>query len=68
MAGYWVVVPCGLVQVHRRFRSACSLHNQGENYTENSNVYVTFGLNFFHIYGKNFTSQANFRKQNTPNT
>jgi hypothetical protein len=27
MAVFWVVAPCSLVEVHRRFRSACCLHH-----------------------------------------
>jgi hypothetical protein len=26
---FWVVVPCSLVEVYRRFRDACCLHHQG---------------------------------------
>jgi hypothetical protein len=29
MAVFWVAVPCSLVEVCRRFRSACCLHQQG---------------------------------------
>jgi hypothetical protein len=29
MAVFWVVVPCSLVEVYRRFRGACCLHHQG---------------------------------------
>jgi hypothetical protein len=38
MAVFWVVVPCSLVEVYRRFRGACCLHHQGDetlpDYTE----------------------------------
>jgi hypothetical protein len=30
MAVFWVVVPCSLVEVYRRFRGACCLHRQGD--------------------------------------
>jgi hypothetical protein len=30
MAVFWVVAPCSLVEVHRRFRRACCLHHQGD--------------------------------------
>jgi hypothetical protein len=27
---FWVVAPCSLVEVYRRFRGACCLHHQGD--------------------------------------
>jgi hypothetical protein len=30
MAVFWFVAPCSLVEVYRRFRGACCLHNQGD--------------------------------------
>jgi hypothetical protein len=30
MAVFWVVVPCSLVDVYRRFRDTCCLHHQGD--------------------------------------
>jgi hypothetical protein len=30
MAVFWVVAPCSLVEVYRRFRGACCLHYQGD--------------------------------------
>jgi hypothetical protein len=30
MTVFWVVVPCSLVEVHRRSRGACCLHHQGD--------------------------------------
>jgi hypothetical protein len=32
MAVFWVVAPCSLVEIYRRFRSACCLHHQGGSY------------------------------------
>jgi hypothetical protein len=29
MAVFWVVMPCSLVEVYRRFRGTCCLHRQG---------------------------------------
>jgi hypothetical protein len=29
MAVFWVVAPCCLVEVYRRFRSSCCLHDKG---------------------------------------
>jgi hypothetical protein len=31
MAVFWVVAPCSLVEVNRRFRDACCLHHQGDD-------------------------------------
>jgi hypothetical protein len=31
MAVFWVVEPCSLVEVYRRFRGPCCLHYQGES-------------------------------------
>jgi hypothetical protein len=30
MAVFWVVAPCGLVEVNQRFRVPCCLHHQGD--------------------------------------
>jgi hypothetical protein len=32
MAVFWVVAPCSLVEVYRRFRGAYCLHHQGDEY------------------------------------
>jgi hypothetical protein len=29
IAVFWVVAPCSLVEVYRRFRGTCCLHHQG---------------------------------------
>jgi hypothetical protein len=31
MAVFWVVAPCSLVEVYRRFRGTCCLHHQAPN-------------------------------------
>jgi hypothetical protein len=31
MGVFWVVAPCSLVEVHRRFRGACYLDHQGSD-------------------------------------
>jgi hypothetical protein len=31
MAVFWVVAPCSLVDVYRRFRGTCCLHHQGDD-------------------------------------
>jgi hypothetical protein len=33
MAVFWVVAPCSLVEVYRRFRGPCCLHHQGDEYS-----------------------------------
>jgi hypothetical protein len=30
MAVFWVVAPCSLVEVYKRFRGPCCLHHQGD--------------------------------------
>jgi hypothetical protein len=30
MAVFWVVAPCSLVEVYRRFKGACCLHHKGD--------------------------------------
>jgi hypothetical protein len=32
MAVFWDVAPCSLVEVYRRFRGACCLHHQGDEW------------------------------------
>jgi hypothetical protein len=31
MAIFWVVAPCSVIEVYRRFRGACCLHHQGNH-------------------------------------
>jgi hypothetical protein len=38
MAVFWVVAPCSLVQVYRRFRDACCLHHQGDHLSSPSTM------------------------------
>jgi protein subunit release factor A len=38
MAVFWVVAPCNLVDVYQRFRSACYLHNQGDESSSETSV------------------------------
>jgi hypothetical protein len=33
MTVFWVVVPCSLVEVYRRFRGACYVHHHPDDYT-----------------------------------
>jgi hypothetical protein len=33
MTVFWVVVPCSLVEVCQRFKGACYLHHQGDEYS-----------------------------------
>jgi hypothetical protein len=37
MAVFWVVAPCSLVEVYRRFRSACCLHYQDDRPDDEGN-------------------------------
>jgi hypothetical protein len=39
MAVFWVVVPCSLVEVYRRFGGPCCLHHQGAT-TQKTAIYV----------------------------
>jgi hypothetical protein len=32
MAVFWVIAPCSLVEVYQRFRGACCLHHQGDEW------------------------------------
>jgi hypothetical protein len=51
MAGCWVVVPCSLVEVyHRRFRSACCVHHQGDD--DGDNISKTT-VNFYRTTRRN---------------
>jgi hypothetical protein len=48
MVVFWVVAPCSLVEVYRRFRGPCCLHHQGSSPSETSvNFYQTHLLNVF---------------------
>jgi hypothetical protein len=38
MAVFWVVAPCSLVEVYRRFRGACCLHHQSNKCTSETSV------------------------------
>jgi hypothetical protein len=39
MAIFWVVAPCNLVEIYRRLRGDCCLHNQG-NSPEDSHLHA----------------------------
>jgi hypothetical protein len=39
MAVFWVVAPSSLVEVYRRFRSACYLHHQGSSLYQTTRRY-----------------------------
>jgi hypothetical protein len=41
MTVFWVVAPCSLVEVYRRFIGACSLHHQGDRPETSVNFYQT---------------------------
>jgi hypothetical protein len=37
---FWVVAPCGLVEVYRRLRRVCCLHHQGDGIPKHSTLQV----------------------------
>jgi hypothetical protein len=40
MAVFWVVAPCSLVEIYRRFKDACCLYHQGALMMEAANISV----------------------------
>jgi hypothetical protein len=52
IAVFWVVAPCNLVEVYRRFRGACCLHHQGTLMMEAANTCET-SANFFQTTWRN---------------
>jgi hypothetical protein len=42
MAVFWVVAPCSLAEVYRRFRGACCLHHKGDETASTSETPVYF--------------------------
>jgi hypothetical protein len=38
MAVFWVVAPCGLVEVYRRFRGLYCLHHQGDEWAAGGKI------------------------------
>jgi hypothetical protein len=54
MAVFWVVRPCGLVKVYRRFRTACRTHHQGDEPASTSET----SANLYHaVQGLRFSRQ-----------
>jgi hypothetical protein len=48
-AVFWVVAPCSLVEVYRRFRGACCLHHQGDDGDHLHYMYLCVSQGFIHI-------------------
>jgi hypothetical protein len=46
MAVFWVVVPCSLVEVYRRFKGDCCLHHQGAMVMDASSMSETLVNSF----------------------
>jgi hypothetical protein len=44
MAVFWVVAPCSLVEVYRRFRGACCLHHQGDRNNREDSVLLVYSV------------------------
>jgi hypothetical protein len=45
MAVFWVVAPCSLVEVYRRFRGACCPHYQGDRATiQKTAIFMSHGF------------------------
>jgi hypothetical protein len=40
MVVFWVVAPCSLVNLYRRFRGSCCLHHQGDRPDDLGNKHV----------------------------
>jgi hypothetical protein len=38
MAVFWVVAPCSLVEVYRRFRGACCLNHQSDDHPDDGSA------------------------------
>jgi hypothetical protein len=47
MAVLWVVAPCSLVEVHRRFRDACRLYHQDYHLNDGGSMTSETSVNFY---------------------
>jgi hypothetical protein len=59
MAVFWVVAPCNLVDVYRRFRGTYCLHHQGDLMTEEASTSET-SVNFFQTTRRNIPEDTKF--------
>jgi hypothetical protein len=39
MSAFWVVTPCRMIEVYRRFRGPCCLHHQGDQFYQTTRHY-----------------------------
>jgi hypothetical protein len=53
MAVFWVVAPCGLVEVYRRLRDAFYLHHQGDPLMMEAASTTKTSVNFYQISRRN---------------
>jgi hypothetical protein len=60
MAVFWVIAPCSLVEVYRRFRGDYCLHNQGAEAASTSETLV----NFYHTTRRNNPENNNLHPKN----
>jgi hypothetical protein len=57
MAVFWVVAPCSLVEVYRRFRGPCCLHHQVTHRPDDGGIFVYLDVSdrFFVLYDEAFS-------------
>jgi hypothetical protein len=57
MAVFWVVAPCNLVNIYRRFRGACCLNHEGDHYYLDDGGIVKISMEYGTIF-KIFSSHS----------
>jgi hypothetical protein len=60
MTFFWVVAPCSLVRVYRRFRGACCPDDGGTSTCDKS-------ANFYHTTRRNDPADSHFHKRRREN-
>lgn len=40
MAAFWIIAPCSVLDVYRRFVGAWCLHHQGVEYSQDSHIHI----------------------------
>jgi hypothetical protein len=63
MTVFRIVAPCSLVEVHRRFRSACCLYHQGD---DAANTFET-SVNFYQATRRNNPEDSNLHTRRREN-
>jgi hypothetical protein len=53
MTVFWVVAPCSLVEVYRRFRGSCFVHHQGDDLMMEAGGTSKTSVNFYQITRRN---------------